>query len=118
MRDARRGRRPGSFEVAWRSTASVEVLGRHAGAVVDDADEPPPAGLDRDLDRARAGVDRVLDQLLHGGGRPLDHLARGDAVDEDGIEAADGMACMCRLAEFRCVWSEGRRVTARAATAR
>ena len=40
--------------------------------------------------RARAGIDRVLDQFLHGRGRTLDHLARRDAVDQDGIEAADG----------------------------
>ena len=79
----------GSFEVAWRSTASSRSCGRHAGAVVDDADEPASAALDRDLDRAGAGVDRVLDQFLHGRRRALDHLARGDAVDEDGIEAAD-----------------------------
>ena len=67
----------------------LEVLRGHAGAVVDDADEPASAALDRDLDRAGAGVDRVLDQFLHGRRRALDHLARRDAVDEDGIEAAD-----------------------------
>ena len=68
----------------------LEVLRGHAGAVVDDADEPASAALDRDLDRAGAGVDRVLDQFLHRRRRTLDHLAGRDAVDEDGIEAADG----------------------------
>ena len=67
----------------------LEVLGGHAGAVVDDADEPASAALDRHLDRAGAGIDRVLDQFLHRRRRALDHLAGGDAVDEDGIEAAD-----------------------------
>ena len=68
----------------------LEVLGGHAGAVVDDADEPASAALDRHLDRAGAGVDRVLDQFLHRRRRALDHFARRDAVDEDGVEAADG----------------------------
>ena len=68
----------------------LEVLGGHAGAVVDDADEPAAAALDRHLDRAGAGIDRVLDQFLHRRRRALDHFARRDAVDEDGIEAADG----------------------------
>ena len=64
-----------------------EVVRAHAPAVVDDADQPSPAGLDGDLDAARAGVERVLDQFLDGGGRALHHLAGGDAVDEHGIEA-------------------------------
>jgi hypothetical protein len=68
----------------------TEVFGRHPGPVVDDADQAAPARLDRHVDGARAGVDGVLDQFLDGGRRPLDHLARGDAVDENGIEAADG----------------------------
>jgi len=53
----------------------------HAMPVVDDPDQPAPAGLDRDLDRFRPGVERVLDQFLDRRRRPLDHLARGDAVD-------------------------------------
>ena len=67
----------------------LEVLGGHAGAVVDDADEPASAALDRHLDRAGAGIDRVLDQFLHRRRRALDHFAGRDAVDEDGVEAAD-----------------------------
>ena len=69
-----------------------KVVGRHAGAVIDDADQFAPAGRDGDGDRARAGVDRVLDEFLHGRSRPLDHLTGGDSVDEDGIETADGHA--------------------------
>jgi hypothetical protein len=66
-----------------------EVVGAHAVPVVDDADEPASAGFHRDLDRSGARINRVLDQFLHGRGRALHHLARGDAVDENGIEAAD-----------------------------
>ena len=67
----------------------VEIIGAHAATVVDDADQPPPARLDCDLDMARAGVERVLDKLLRGGGGPLDDLAGGDAVDEERVETAD-----------------------------
>ena len=56
--------------------------------VVDDPDQLPAAGLDRDCYRFRAGVERVLDQFLDRRRRPLDHLARGDAVD--GQEDRDG----------------------------
>ncbi len=66
-----------------------KILRRHAVPVVDDADELAAAGLDGDLDGAGARIDRVLDQFLHGRGRTLDHLAGGDAIDQDGIEAAD-----------------------------
>ena len=67
----------------------------------------PPASIVISTVRG-AGVDGVLDEFLHGRGRPLDDLARGDAVDEDGIEAADGgMACESG------VRAQGRRVGAR-----
>ena len=56
----------------------------------------PPASIVTSIARAPASM-RVLDQFLHGRGRPLDHLARGDAVDEDGIEAADGHGSPMRL---------------------
>ena len=68
----------------------VEIGRRHAAAVVDDADQPAAAALDRHRNAAGAGIDGVLDEFLDGGGGPLDHLARGDAVDEDRIEPADG----------------------------
>ena len=80
----------GIFDVAWRSTASSRSRSVHAAAVVDDANEAPAAVFDRDVDARRAGVERVLDELLDGGRRPLDHLARGDAIDENGIETANG----------------------------
>ena len=51
-------------------------------AIVDHADQCPPAVLDFDGDVLRPGVDRVLDQLLDHRRRPLDHFARGDAVDQ------------------------------------
>ena len=79
----------GDFRGGVALDGEREILGAHAAAVVDDADEPPPALLDGDVDARRAGVERVLDELLHGGGRTLDHLAGGDAVDEKGIETAD-----------------------------
>jgi len=68
----------------------VEIVRRHAASVIDDADQPPAAGLDRDLDGPRPGIDGVLDEFLHGRGRALHDLAGRDAVDEHGIEAADG----------------------------
>ena len=79
----------GIFEVAWRSTESAEIRFVHAAPVVGDADEPPPARLDRDLDASCARVERVLDELLDRRSRPLDHLARGDAVDKQRFESAN-----------------------------
>ena len=67
-----------------------EVRARHPGAVVGDADEPPPAAVGHDLDAPRAGIERVLDQFLHDARRALDHLAGGDAVDDGFGELADG----------------------------
>ena len=69
--------------------AEREIRFVHAAPVVGDADEAPPARLDRDVDAPRAGVERVLDEFLDRRSRPLDHLARGDAVDEQRIEAAN-----------------------------
>ena len=57
--------------------------------VVDDPDEPAPAGFDHNFDRLRPGVERVLDEFLDRRRRPLDHLARGDAVDGQGIKTAN-----------------------------
>ena len=61
----------------------------HPAAIVDDADEPPAAEFDHDIDAGRARVERILDEFLHDGGRPLDDLARRDAVDENRIEMTD-----------------------------
>ena len=60
----------------------LQLLGRHADAVVDHRQEGAAAFLQGHGDAVRAGIDRVLDQLLHGAGRPLDHLAGGDLVDQ------------------------------------
>ncbi len=79
-----------SFEVAWRSTAEIEIGARHAGAVIGDADQPPPAAIGQNVDAARAGIERVLDQFLHHARRPFDHLAGGDAVDGRFGKLADG----------------------------
>ena len=72
----------GNFEVAWRSTASVEILAGHAGPVVADADQPAAAAVGDDLDARRAGVERVLHELFDHARRTLHHLACRDAVDD------------------------------------
>ena len=79
----------GNFRRRVPLDAQSEIRFVHAAPVVDDADQPSPAGLDRDLDRLRPGVERVLDQFLDRRRRPLDHLARGDAVDDKRIETAN-----------------------------
>ena len=67
-----------------------EIVARHAGAVIADADQPAAAAVGQNLDARRAGIERVLDQFLHDACRPLHHLARGDAVDDAFGELADG----------------------------
>ena len=67
-----------------------EIVPRHSGAVVGDADQPPAAAVGEDVELARAGIERVLDEFLDHARRPLHHLAGGDAVDGGGIELADG----------------------------
>ncbi len=82
----------GQFRGGVALDGERQILGRHARSVIDDADEFAPAGGDGHRDGAGAGVDGVLDQFLHRRSRPLDHLASGDAVDQNGIETADGHA--------------------------
>src|SRR5690349_2199035 len=67
-----------------------EVVLRHAGAVVGDADPSLTAAVREDVDAGRAGVNRVLNQLLDDACRTLDHFARGDAVDDSLRKLADG----------------------------
>jgi hypothetical protein len=55
---------------------------RDPPAVVNDADQLPPAVGDLNQNLRRPRVDGVLDQLLGNGSRPLDHLAGGDAIDQ------------------------------------
>jgi hypothetical protein len=74
----------GVEELARRMPREREprVLGRHADAVVGDADAVLPAPLDRDRDRPGSGIERVLDELLYDRSRPLHHFTRGDLVRE------------------------------------
>ena len=72
----------GSFEVAWRSSASAISARRHAAAVVGHFDQVDAAAAQPHSDARRAGVDRVLDQFLERAGRPFDHFAGSDAIDE------------------------------------
>src|SRR5215510_281469 len=67
----------------------VEIVARHAFAVVADADQAPAAAVGEHLDAARAGIECVLDELLHHAGRTFHHFARGDAVDHGLGELAD-----------------------------
>ncbi len=75
-----------------RQDGEPQVLGRHPGAVVGDADRRDRAGvrLHRDRDPRGAGVERVLDELLRDRGRPLDHLAGRDLRDRGRVEGVDG----------------------------
>ena len=59
-----------------------EIIARHAGAVIADADQPAAAAVGQNLDAGRPGIEGVLHQFLHDARRPFDHLARGDAVDD------------------------------------
>ncbi len=68
--------------VAWRSSASTRVFGRHAFAVVFDGDELLAAEIHRDGDAARAGVKRVLDQLFDDRCRTLHDLAGGNLIGQ------------------------------------
>ena len=80
----------GIFEVAWRSTESARSsASMPAPSSLTRISARPPASIATSM-RLRAGVERVLDQFLDRRRRPLDHFAGGDAVDEQGIEAADG----------------------------
>jgi hypothetical protein len=58
-----------------------QVVGRHAGAVVDHPDEVAPAAGKVDGDAPGTGIDGVFQQLLDDARGPLDDLAGGDAVD-------------------------------------
>jgi hypothetical protein len=82
----------GSFEVAWRSSASSISSGLipQPSSVTSIIGEPARQAHGNVL---RPGIDRVLDQFLERRSGPLDHLARGDAVDEvSGRRRMMGMA--------------------------
>ena len=69
--------------------AQPRVVGRHADAVVLDADETLAAVFDGDGDPGGGGVDGVLDQLLDHRGRPLDDFPGGDLVGQVVGQLAD-----------------------------
>ena len=97
----RRGPRPEASR--WRGARPRgEVVGIHAVAVVGDADQAPASGLDDDVDARGAGIERVLDEFLDGARRPLDHFAGGDAIDENGIKAANRHGLGCTFRQFSC----------------
>lgn len=73
------------------SDRELQIIARHAEAVVNDTDQRLAAAGGRHLDATRAGVDGVLDQLLHDARRPLDDLTRRDAVDHVVGELADAI---------------------------
>ena len=75
----------GDFRRRVPLDAQGEIGFVHAAPVVGDADEPTPAGLDRDLDPFRPGVERVLDQLL----RPPRPAARSLRLRRCGRRARD-----------------------------
>ena len=91
-----------------------QILGVHAAAVVDDADQPAAAVLDDDLDPARAGVERVLDQLLDGG-RPAAPPPRrrrcGRRARDRGGESAWRDGCENRAATARRPYAPRRPIT-------
>ena len=100
--DARQGLSPEAHRADVEQAGVVDELARRvrrerqrhlgrgdAAAVVDHADERPPAVLDLDRDLRRPGVDGVLDELLDDRRRPLDHLAGRDAIDQPRRELAD-----------------------------
>ena len=59
------------------------VVPEHATAVVDDADQPPPAAVDLHAKVGGTRVERVLEQFLDHGSRTLDYLSGGDLVSDD-----------------------------------
>ena len=58
------------------------IVAQHAAAIVDDADQAPPAGFHFHAHFRRARVERVLKQFLDDGSGPLDHFAGGDFVGD------------------------------------
>ena len=58
----------------------ARILGCHAAAVIQDADEGHAAVLNFYGDACCARVDSVFHQLLDNGSGPLDHLAGGNQI--------------------------------------
>ena len=66
-----------------------QIDGRHAAAVIRDADQRLAAIRDLDGDAPRACVDGILDQLLDCRCGPLDHFAGSDTVDRRLVKLAN-----------------------------
>ena len=79
----------GNFRRRMTLHSEIEIARSHAGTVVVDADEPASALFDHHLDAARAGIQRILHEFLYRRRGALDDFARCNAVDEDGIKAAN-----------------------------
>jgi hypothetical protein len=59
-----------------------KVVGAHAAAIVDDAQQSLAAAGGGHLDTGSTGIDGILNQFLRRTGRSFDDLAGGDLVDE------------------------------------
>ncbi len=68
--------------VACRCKRQIDLLRRHAAAIIPDADQSDAAALDFDLDASGTRIEAVLDQFLDHGSRAFNHLASSDLVDE------------------------------------
>src|SRR5215467_10204872 len=79
-----------------------EIVARHAGAVIADADQAAAAAIGHDFDARRAGIERVLHEFLDYARGTLHHLARRDAVDDAFGELAYGhLSSLRRIGEWR-----------------
>jgi len=68
-----------------------QILARHAAAVIGDADEPPSAAREHDLDSPCARVERVSRPAPSRRGGPLDDLAAAIRLMTDSDSWRTGM---------------------------
>jgi len=59
----------------------LEIIGRHAAAVILHQQQIGTAMGGSDVDAGGARIHRILHQFLDRGGRPLDDFTGGDTVD-------------------------------------
>ena len=76
--------------VAWRASASAEILARDARAVVVHLHALHAALGEGHLDLGGAGIQAVLEQFFQHRGRPLDHFAGRDLAHQQLRHRADG----------------------------
>ena len=69
-----------------------QIFGRHAAAIVRDADQHLAAGRILDRDAPRPRIQRIFDQFLDRRGRPFNHLTRRNAVDRRFVQRANNGA--------------------------